>query len=189
MADIFTVIADATRREILEVLLDSRARRGEASVSEIVEELGVAQPTVSKHLKTLRDAGLVAVREDGQHRYYSIETRPLDEVDDWLMPFVFADEGHAGEGGVGAAAFAAWAGANVASPLRSAAEQARSRVEQVVQDPTQLGTSLGRRAAEAAYDARVRATEVQDRLHEMQHRFEAAKERLRPSKDDGEIKG
>jgi DNA-binding transcriptional ArsR family regulator len=88
MADIFGVIADVTRRDILRLLLD-RSVAGESgtSVSHIVQQLGVSQPTVSKHLKVLREAGLVSVREDGQHRYYSLSAAPLDEVEDWLMPF------------------------------------------------------------------------------------------------------
>jgi len=53
-----------------------------------VQQLGVSQPTVSKHLKVLREAQLVSVREEGQHRYYSLSAGPLDEVDDWLIPFL-----------------------------------------------------------------------------------------------------
>lgn len=89
MADIFDVIADGTRRDILRLLLD-RSTGGErgTSVSHIVHELGASQPTVSKHLKVLRDAHLVSVREEGQHRYYSLSAAPLDEVDDWLVPFL-----------------------------------------------------------------------------------------------------
>ncbi|MCP2636223.1 metalloregulator ArsR/SmtB family transcription factor [Microbacterium sp. HD4P20] len=89
MADIFDVIADGTRRDILRLLLD-RSTAGEqgTSVSHIVYELGASQPTVSKHLKVLRDAHLVSVREEGQHRYYSLSAAPLDEVDDWLVPFL-----------------------------------------------------------------------------------------------------
>lgn len=96
MADIFDVIADGTRRDILRFLLD-RSTAGErgTSVSHIVHELGASQPTVSKHLKVLRDAHLVSVREEGQHRYYSLSAAPLDEVDDWLVPFLdgATDEG------------------------------------------------------------------------------------------------
>jgi DNA-binding transcriptional ArsR family regulator len=62
-------------------------------VSHIVQELGASQPTVSKHLKVLRDAHLVSVREDGQHRYYSLSSAPLDEVDDWLVPFLDDESG------------------------------------------------------------------------------------------------
>lgn len=89
MADIFDVIADGTRRDILRLLLD-RAAAGDngTSVSQIVSALGVSQPTVSKHLKVLREAHLVSVREMGQHRYYSLIAAPLDEVDDWLVPFL-----------------------------------------------------------------------------------------------------
>lgn len=92
MADIFDVIADGTRRDILRLLLDrsSAGDRG-TSVSHIVTELGASQPTVSKHLKVLRDAHLVSVREEGQHRYYSLSAAPLDEVDDWLVPFLDDD--------------------------------------------------------------------------------------------------
>lgn len=92
MADIFDVIADGTRRDILRLLLD-RATAGErgTSVSHIVGELGASQPTVSKHLKVLREAHLVSVREEGQHRYYSLSAAPLDEVDDWLVPFLGED--------------------------------------------------------------------------------------------------
>jgi len=89
MADIFDVIADGTRRDILRLLLDrSAAGHDGTSVSQIVADLGVSQPTVSKHLKVLREAGLVAVREEGQHRYYRLEAAPLDEVDDWIVPFL-----------------------------------------------------------------------------------------------------
>ncbi|MFH8248893.1 ArsR/SmtB family transcription factor [Microbacterium sp. B2969] len=93
MADIFDVIADGTRREILQLLLSRSAdgQRG-TSVTHIVHELGVSQPTVSKHLKVLREASLVSVREEGQHRYYSLSAAPLDEVDDWLVPFLVDDE-------------------------------------------------------------------------------------------------
>ncbi len=95
MADIFDVIADATRREILRVLLDRYVddvhRSGEISVSEIVAKLELSQPTVSKHLKVLRDTGLVTVREEGQHRYYQLDSGPLEDVEDWVIPFLSSD--------------------------------------------------------------------------------------------------
>lgn len=89
MTDIFDVIADGTRRDILQLLL-RRAAEGDAgtSVSQIVSELGISQPTVSKHLKVLRESELVSVREDGQRRFYSIEVQPLETIDDWLVPFL-----------------------------------------------------------------------------------------------------
>ncbi|MFC4140002.1 MULTISPECIES: helix-turn-helix transcriptional regulator [unclassified Microbacterium] len=89
MTDIFDVIADGTRRDILQLLLRRENEDdGGTSVTEIVSELGVSQPTVSKHLKVLRDADLVTVREDGQRRFYSISVAPLEQVDDWLVPFL-----------------------------------------------------------------------------------------------------
>ena len=95
MADIFDVVADTTRRDILAVLLDRESSvpdsGGEISVSEIVSTLGLSQPTVSKHLKVLREAGLVGVREEGQHRYYHLDRRPLETLEDWLIPFVSSD--------------------------------------------------------------------------------------------------
>jgi ArsR family transcriptional regulator, arsenate/arsenite/antimonite-responsive transcriptional repressor len=105
MADIFDIVADSTRREILQVLLESQASgSGEVAVSQIVQALELSQPTVSKHLKVLRDAGLVAVREEGQHRYYHLDSSPLEEVDEWLLPFLGTlGESEPGEGAVGAA--------------------------------------------------------------------------------------
>jgi ArsR family transcriptional regulator, arsenate/arsenite/antimonite-responsive transcriptional repressor len=95
MADIFDVIADPTRREILRVLLDRHAdgahAAGEISVSEIVATLELSQPTVSKHLKVLREAGLVSVREEGQHRYYRLDAGPLEAVEDWVIPFTASE--------------------------------------------------------------------------------------------------
>jgi DNA-binding transcriptional ArsR family regulator len=105
MADIFDVVGDPTRRDLLRVLLDRRAvpeaPTGEISVSELVQTLGISQPTVSKHLRVLRDIGLVSVREEGQHRYYRLEPAPLEALDAWVAPFVDdvrgeeADDGHA----------------------------------------------------------------------------------------------
>jgi len=96
MADIFDVIADPTRREILRVLLDRSGdathSAGDISVSEIVATLELSQPTVSKHLKVLREAGLVSVREEGQHRYYRLDPEPLEAVEDWVIPFTASDE-------------------------------------------------------------------------------------------------
>ncbi|WP_194762857.1 ArsR/SmtB family transcription factor [Microbacterium sp. UFMG61] len=89
MTDIFDVIADGTRRDILQLLL-RRTSEGDAgtSVSHIVADLGISQPTVSKHLKVLREADLVSVREDGQRRFYSLAVEPLEAIDDWLVPFL-----------------------------------------------------------------------------------------------------
>ncbi|GAA1627498.1 hypothetical protein GCM10009805_22210 [Leucobacter chromiireducens subsp. solipictus] len=90
MPDIFGVIADATRRDILQVLLERVQRDAEISVSEIVGQLEISQPTVSKHLKVLREAELVTVREEGQHRYYSLNAEPLEMIEDFIIPFLSA---------------------------------------------------------------------------------------------------
>ncbi len=90
MADIFEAIADPTRRQLMETLLSSHLTggTGELTVTELVEKTGVGQPTVSKHLKTLREAGLVAAREEGQKRYYSVTPEPLEEIEDWMINFL-----------------------------------------------------------------------------------------------------
>ncbi|WP_106815304.1 ArsR/SmtB family transcription factor [Microbacterium timonense] len=132
MADIFDVIADGTRRDILRLLLDrsSAGERG-TSVSHIVTELGASQPTVSKHLKVLRDAHLVSVREEGQHRYYSLSAAPLDEVDDWLVPFL-DDHGAAADAAPAAlpdsAAHAAEVVGRAAASAKHALENALKRL-------------------------------------------------------------
>jgi ArsR family transcriptional regulator len=91
VADLFDVVADPTRRELLRALLartESPDGTGEASVGQLVAELGLSQPTVSKHLKTLREFQVVTVREQGQHRYYRLEPSSLQPVAEWLGPFV-----------------------------------------------------------------------------------------------------
>ena len=70
------------RRRILELLRD-----GERGVGELVERLGLSQPGVSKHLRVLREAGLVSVRPDGRRRWYGLRPEPLAELDAWLAPY------------------------------------------------------------------------------------------------------
>lgn len=93
MSDIFHVLADHTRREILVALLEAKEAQagGEMRVSDLVEALGQSQPTVSKHLKTLRDAGVVTVREEGVSRYYAIDVEPLHAVEDYVLQFLTTD--------------------------------------------------------------------------------------------------
>jgi DNA-binding transcriptional ArsR family regulator len=79
---LFDVLSDASRRSILDLLLER-----ERSVSELVGSLGMSQPAVSKHLRVLRDAGLVKVRIDAQKRWYGLDAKPLAEVDAWLAPY------------------------------------------------------------------------------------------------------
>ena len=128
MADIFDVIADGTRRDLLQLLLDrsSAGERG-TSVTYIVHQLGVSQPTVSKHLKVLREARLVSVREEGQHRYYSLSSAPLDEVDDWLIPFL--DEGMDADGELAGASTLTDSAALAADTLGRAAASAKHALE------------------------------------------------------------
>jgi len=160
MPDIFAVIADGTRRDILTVLLDAHvsadSRTGDVSVGEMVTALGLSQPTVSKHLRVLRDAGLVHVREVGQHRYYGIEIGPLEVVDDWLVPFLGADL--AGGGDAASGAFAAWAGASVPAPIRRAAES--------LPDATDVASGLGRAVADAQHRASSALHDAQSALDE-----------------------
>jgi len=92
MADIFEAVADPTRRKLLESLLNSNVGgSGELTVSQLVELTGLGQPTVSKHLKTLREVGLVAAREEGQKRFYSVTPEPLEEIEDWMIGFLSLD--------------------------------------------------------------------------------------------------
>lgn len=153
MADIFDVLADGTRRDILRRLLD-----GEASVSDLVDVLGVTQPTVSKHLARLLDAGLVTVREDGRNRIYALRRAPLETVDAWLSPFLGGtlDAATAGDD-AGTTIFAAWAG-------------------------TEAGDRVGRVAAEAAHNARVALDAAQEKLQGAQKRV--AEKLPRRSRDD-----
>jgi DNA-binding transcriptional ArsR family regulator len=78
----FEVLAEPHRREILDLL-----RGRERAVAELVESLDVSQPAVSKHLRVLREAGLVEVRVDAQRRLYRLRPQPLREIDDWLAPY------------------------------------------------------------------------------------------------------
>jgi len=80
--DVFAVIAESTRREILMALRD-----GDKAVGELVQELEASQPTISKHLKVLREADLVSMRAQGQKRYYALNPGPLAGVASWLGTF------------------------------------------------------------------------------------------------------
>ncbi|MGS2647950.1 metalloregulator ArsR/SmtB family transcription factor [Streptosporangium sp. LJ11] len=82
MATTFEVLAEPRRREILDLL-----RTGERPVGDLVERLALTQPTVSKHLRILREAGLVEVRHDAQRRWYRLRPEPLAEMAAWLEPY------------------------------------------------------------------------------------------------------
>lgn len=82
MESAFAVIAEPNRRAILSMLASS-----ERSVSELMQQLRLPQPSVSKHLKVLREGGFVASRVEAQRRVYRLNPGPLQEVDEWLAPF------------------------------------------------------------------------------------------------------
>ncbi len=81
-ATTFDVLAEPRRRDILDLL-----RVRERSVGELVEGVSLSQPGVSKHLRVLREAGLVEVRVDAQRRWYRVRPEPLAEIDAWLAPY------------------------------------------------------------------------------------------------------
>ena len=82
MATAFEVLSDPTRRSILDLL-----RAHDRPVGELVGLLDLSQPAVSKHLRVLREAGLVEARVDAQRRVYSLRAEPLAEIDAWLAPY------------------------------------------------------------------------------------------------------
>ncbi|MDT4938687.1 MAG: hypothetical protein QOG80_2358 [Pseudonocardiales bacterium] len=81
-ADAFNAVAEPRRRQILDVLAD-----GERSVNDLVTQLGLAQPQVSKHLRVLREVALVQVREHGRQRLYRLNGGPLQPIHDWVQNF------------------------------------------------------------------------------------------------------
>jgi len=150
MADIFTVVADPTRRELLGALLTaygSDVTGGELSVGQLVEKIGVSQPTVSKHLRVLRDHGLVSSREEGQHRFYRLDPEPLVRLEEWVVPFTGAVDAD------GTLATTSWTPDGQPVSFRRTGTPARSGVE--------VGTELGRVMAEASYRATAAFTGAQ----------------------------
>ena len=165
MADIFEVIADPTRRKILEALLAAQVAGSELQVNDLVKQTKLGQPAVSKHLKILRDAKLVAAREDGQKRFYSVTPEPLEDVEDWLINFLSlgfdaeAEEdlsdvlGNAGEKlGSWLTERASWLSAQV---------QAKVKELDLDVDPKDLGRQLGRKLAEAKVETEKSAREFE----------------------------
>jgi DNA-binding transcriptional ArsR family regulator len=80
--DAFNAVAEASRRDLLDAL-----GTGEATVSELVDQVGLSQPQVSKHLGVLRAVGLVLVRADGRHRWYRVNGPVLKPIHDWVRTF------------------------------------------------------------------------------------------------------
>lgn len=176
--DVFAVIAEATRRDILVSL-----REGDKAVGELVRELEASQPTISKHLKVLREADLVSMRAQGQKRYYALNPKPLKGIAAWLETFDVGPaeslsaartlSGGAGPdpipGHTGAPAPAGQFPAPAGPPLTSAAPEsaatraarpAGSRMSPAVLGPAgtagedkmpqQIGRTVGRAATKAA---------------------------------------
>jgi DNA-binding transcriptional ArsR family regulator len=80
---VFSALASPVRRELLRLLLDA----GPQPVQRLADHFEMRRPSVSEHLRVLRDAGLVAGHQDGRHRYYRLELAPLMELRDWLTPY------------------------------------------------------------------------------------------------------
>jgi DNA-binding transcriptional ArsR family regulator len=165
MADIFEVIADPTRRQILEALLAAQASGGELQVNDLVKKTKLGQPAVSKHLKILRDANLVAAREDGQKRFYSVTPEPLEEVEDWVINFLSlgfdaeSEEDLAGVLGDAGAKLGTW----ITERASWLTDQAQAKIKELDLniDPKDLGRQLGRRLAEAKVETEKSAKEFE----------------------------
>ena len=161
MADIFEAIADPTRRHLLETLLGSHliGGSGELTVTELVEKTGHGQPTVSKHLKTLREVGLVAAREEGQKRYYSVTPEPLEQIEDWMINFLSLDFDSEYEEGEELAENLSVAGAKLGHWLTEKGGwlndtlKAKAAELDIDADPRELGKRLGRKLADAKVEA------------------------------------
>ena len=173
MNDIFAVIADPIRRTILEAL-----KTKPLSVSELVVLTGEGQPTVSKHLKTLREAGLVSATAVGQARVYSVDAAPLAEVELFLARMGMADAvtaepqaekdlpgmmGDAGEKlGTWISMGATWLNGQIAE-----------KIADVNIDPEELGKEVGRKLADAKLAAANTASDADDKLREEVARISA----------------
>jgi len=81
-ADAFNAVAELRRRQILDVLSE-----GEMPVNDLVARIDLAQPLVSKHLRVLREVGLVDVRQEGRHRRYRVNSQPLQPIYDWVRNY------------------------------------------------------------------------------------------------------
>ena len=80
--DAFNAVAEPRRRQLLDLLA-----QGERPVNDLVAALGLAQPVVSKHLRVLREVGLVEAREEGRQRMYRLNGRPLKQIHDWVQEY------------------------------------------------------------------------------------------------------
>ena len=132
--DAFNAVAEPRRRQLLELLA-----QGEKPVNELVGMTDLTQPVVSKHLRVLRDIGLVTSREEGQHRYYRLDPEPLVPVDEWVGAFLGVIDGN------DAPATTAWTPDGRSVSVRRGGAAGRTTVE--------VGAELGRVMAEASHRA------------------------------------
>ena len=157
MADIFEAVADPTRRKIMDLLLAAQVAGNELTVSELVQQTGLGQPTVSKHLKTLREAGLVSAREDGQKRFYSVTPDPLEEIEDWMINFLSlgfdaeAEDDLARNLGDAGEKLGHWI--TERAGWLSSQLQVRLQEADLDADPKDLGKRLGRKLADVKVEA------------------------------------
>ncbi|WP_125612387.1 ArsR/SmtB family transcription factor [Specibacter cremeus] len=143
--DVFAVIAEATRRDILDALADEHK-----SVGQLVEELGVSQPTVSKHLRVLRESGLVAMRAQGQKRFYSLNAAPLHHVAAWLTGLGAGAQASAAPAGEPADELPADSPVPDGDPVRQTLAPIAGRVDHEGTVQQQISRSVGRAANKAA---------------------------------------
>ncbi len=165
MADIFEAIADPNRRKIMDLLLAAQVAGNELTVSELVAQTGLGQPTVSKHLKTLREAGLVSAREDGQKRFYSVTPDPLEVIEDWMIDFLSlgfdaeAEDDFAKNLGDAGEKLGHW----ITEKTGWLTTQLQMRVQDadLDVDPKELGKRLGRKLAEVKVDTEKNARDFE----------------------------
>lgn len=159
MTDIFIALSDSTRRKLLDAL---QTKPGQ-SVSELVALTGEAQPTVSKHLKTLKDAGLVTSKASGKNHLYSVATSGFATATAWLSKFQGTDAsmleeklGDAGEKlGAWLAAGTTWLGEKLGEKID---------LNEIEADAEKLGRELGRKLADAKAQAEKSAKEAVSKI-------------------------
>jgi len=147
MTDIFDVIADPTRRQVLTALRDrlsaEGAGRSGVGIAEFVGLLGVTRPTVVKHLGVLVAAGLIIETDSAGVKSYTLDPSPLEELEDWLVPFIgIGEHSHADEAPEdtwdAATAFAAWSGADVGESIGRAVADRSHRARTALHDATEI---------------------------------------------------
>lgn len=166
MGDIYEAIADANRRNMLDALLASKLGngKGELTVTELVELTALGQPTVSKHLKVLREANLVTAREEGQKRFYSVTPEALEDVEDWMVPFLSLDYEFDAEEILSERL--SDAGDKLGHWLTKSSDwlkdQLNSRVNVQI-DPKEIGKDVGRKLAESKHEAELAAKDLEQK--------------------------